>query len=287
MSDRRKQIYDDGVLKDYSPEALYFLHNDLKNSAERQLRHNANLKHECKLCGKRMNRKTFNHAFIYHGSDYLNTCPICLEKDIPNFMAHYRVTHFGDVALACNQCTDVYYAPKDLNTHILKHSLMQTTPCLKCNFHFPSEEAVLEHIKADHKRANPTLKKKPMKTLTCEFCGHVATSTGGPAMLKDHLNQHIKAKHGSGEKAFKCTLCPKAFHLSHQLSKHHIRKHTSDENRPFVCHVDNCNKRFKDQGNLVQHQKYHKPPRFKCEKCLKQFYWMQPLKTHKCPAVQH
>ena len=288
QEERKKQIIEDGNLKNHTLDALYFLHRDQSSLKDRQLRHQALPVLKCKICDARVCRKSWNHAFAHHGQDYRHTCPICLEKDSSDasLAAHLRVVHFGDVPLPCNICSKPFYSPRDLNTHILTHNSTKTSRCYICKFHFPTAEALAEHQKKDHKKAKIKTKEATGTgaSAPCEHCGKFFHAASTP-LLQKKLENHAFILHSGAEKRFQCNQCDKAFHTASYLSMHRIRLHTPDDIRPFVCHIDNCNKTFKTKHNLKGHQHYHRPPRFKCDKCMREFYWKPVLRSHKCPAA--
>ncbi len=66
--------------------------------------------------------------------------------------------------------------------------------------------------------------------------------------LNDHQNIH------SNYRPFKCDFCQAAFNRKTRL-KVHIMIHTGE--KPFTCDYPNCNKKFRERGNLNSHYKKH------------------------------
>ena len=127
-------------------------------------------------------------------------------------------------------------------------------------------------------------KKKKEVHGTCEICGKAVSATH-ESILQFNLKVHKQSQHAIGKRDFYCHLCPKGYFSPSDLTNHYERLHTPDDVRPFVCEFESCNKSFKTKVNMKQHMHYHRPPRFKCEKCKKEFYWSPVLKHHKCSAT--
>ena len=299
QTEKRRQIFEDGVLKDYSVEALYHLQREKEAENSRRIRNKLSRNVHCQVCNKKLGRRAWNHAFLCHGLDYRKTCAICMQKDLSEvpdtpdgLMAHFRKEHFKDLEMKCNICPLVFYNARELHTHILTHDGVKSKKggfhrCPTCSFPFTSKDKLEEHL-AIHVNSVKAKSKlpdiKPKVSGTCEVCGKLLQAQAS-STLQAQIRYHVARFHNIEEKPFKCRLCPKEFKTAPALSRHHISMHTPDDVRPYICTVDNCNKTFKMKINLTQHQKYHQPPRFKCERCLKEFYWKQVLNSHKCPAL--
>ena len=239
QAEKRREFYENGVLKDYSVEALYYLHREREAKNTRQKRHQLSLKLFCQVCNKKMSRLTWNHAFVTHGPDYHKACAICLEKDFPDgLQGHYRKSHFHDLEFKCNQCPRAFYDAKALQKHILAHEGKPRTARFKCGtclFLFQSEDALKEHVIAVHEKATKTKLSQEMEATTCEFCGKLIQGRCSNS-LKVNLQSHVVRLH-TKDKPFKCHLCPREFVTALAYSHHHTRVHTPDDVRPFVCTI--------------------------------------------------
>ena len=106
--------------------------------------------------------------------------------------------------------------------------------------------------------------EKPFK---CEICPKSFKRSDG---LKLHKRVH------TGEKPFQCKFCHKHFRQSSHL-RSHLRIHTGE--KPFQCEF--CPKRFPRYASCQSHQRVHtgeKP--FQCEFCHKHFTQSTTLRRH-------
>ena len=236
---------------------------------------------QCKICQKSLAAKQHEHMRVVHGPEYQYECPVC---DVSNFdhvkelITHYRVSHWKEEPLCCNQCPEVLFSPKDLQHHILSHSSVSKIFCKLhgCGFRFVSKEACQKHQERDHIFAGPEV-TRPQISWTCELCGLNFSCTEGK--LKYAMKGHHNSAHA--ERQFKCK-CGKTFSQAIGLRSHVERCMLPAAVRRYICVYKNCNKSFKTQQDLNSHSQYHKPAKYPCEKCGRQFYHRKYLTEHKC-----
>ena len=95
--------------------------------------------------------------------------------------------------------------------------------------------------------------------IKCEECGKVFKK-------RNKLNRHIKETH-TDIKPYTCTECGADFKRNSHLTRHKNLKH-SDENKSFVCSIDNCFQKFSIKQHLDRHIKtIHFGERLGCEEC--------------------
>jgi len=141
--------------------------------------------------------------------------------------------------------------------------------CEACDETFSSEEHLVDHHQKEHVKNDEAAatEKTRVKQYVCLLCAKAF-----------HLRHDLKRHHmiHTGNKPFNCELCDKTFTRKFTLNEH-MRIHTGD--RPFSCPM--CNKSFTLKSNLTDHMRIHtgeKP--YKCELCERCFAQKAHLNKH-------
>ncbi|KAI8048462.1 hypothetical protein BDF21DRAFT_392841 [Thamnidium elegans] len=116
---------------------------------------------------------------------------------------------------------------------------------------------------------------------TCRWSGCDTSTTS-----LDQLIVHVRDIHiGSGKTAYYCqwVSCPrnqKPFLKRHKM-QNHMRTHTGE--RPFECHIEDCEKKFSRPDSLNTHIKTHsniRPYACTVENCAKAYFHSRSLRKH-------
>eukprot|EP00808_Paulinella_micropora_P003918 g73416.t1 len=190
-------------------------------------------------------------------------CLRCVQsfKSANALNLHMR-THQNDLPFQCRECGALFHYALDLKAHYnRKHVGQQPFKCEVCGTAFRTLRSMTIHMKAH----SGNLTAKP---LSCPHCNRTFGHGG-------QLKEHIRRAH-TGERPYKCQLCPKAFARSSDLTIH-IRCHTGE--KAYNC--TECSKAFATKTNLKTHMRTHtgeKP--YKCSSCVRAYARSDSLRDH-------
>lgn len=187
------------------------------------------------------------------------------------------------------------------NGHICKWIVDTHTKSL-CNQTFGTAEALQRHLRDDHCKPGKKSRLAPRIPAICRWAGcsrkgepltdthklirhalthsdyreHACPLCRKIFTTKASLDTHSRMVHNpTGEKPYKCDLCPKTTSNESQMAIHR-RTHTGE--KPYKCPV--CDFRCADSTNLNKHKKVHLPNQFCCRICGNDFGTKWTLERH-------
>lgn len=127
------------------------------------------------------------------------------------------------------------------------HKLLQDSWSIdNFSYHFPNSrfpsEGQLQKSQADAQVKIPRYHSFPKK------CLYYPTQKENRNLIENHIFHTQSPYTDSGEKAYKCSICHKAFHQIYNLTFH---MHTHNEKKPYTCSV--CFKGFCRNFDLKKH----------------------------------
>ncbi|ELU03235.1 hypothetical protein CAPTEDRAFT_180624 [Capitella teleta] len=217
--------------------------------------------YECEECGRHCSNWTaYASHRRCHGPDRIFECEKCgfIAKKQGVFNQHMRDKHAPTVSLQCKVCDKEYQSKGSLRTHMRMSHESGVVTCNLCLRKFNHARYLESHIRRFHQQEK-------------NYCGHTFINK---SQLTQHENSH------TGNKPFKCDVCPKAFFRSslRKIAKH---KKVHSDVKPHRCQL--CGKGFKFPYKLTAHMTIHtKEGRHRCPHCLKVFTAYSTLRKHNC-----
>jgi len=159
-------------------------------------------------------------------------------RDLHEDTKHKKIYRYN-----CSICGKGYLNNRELNEHILKHSVDKPFQCSDCGQQFSHSESLRYHVNA---KVCSRYNVSGITSLMCPTCDKEFLK---PEKLKIHLLRSSLCTLDNKKKPFACQHCEKSF-MSEKYLEIHMRSHTGG--KPFQCEL--CKKSFK----LLGRSKYHK-----------------------------
>lgn len=205
---------------------------------------------ECAECHRIFLREPTlrKHCRLKH-SGRTFSCRFCsvqfvLEKSLEDHLARckFRNKHSGESKeiRTCSICGKVLATPKSLRTHQFLIHNAGGFRCNHCKIVFHSAKGLANH--------GPKCSKTAAITFECFMCHKTCNS-------KRYLSFHVRMKHDSNDRNFKCNVCERYFPCRSALEGHMNRVHLKLDFRTHMCSV--CGKTFTSKRYLTFHELSH------------------------------
>lgn len=219
---------------------------------------------KCKICSKTFieHWRLLRHMRT-HSNEKKFRCDVCEKafSESGNLAKHKKQVHSKDRPFKCEICDKSYPQKKDLQGHMLVHT-MKRFACSICKEEFAKIEEKRAHVKAKH--PNDSIER----SFSCVLCNAVFNSK---TKYSNHCLTH-------GERNFQCPHCTKKFHTIPRLRKH-LRSHRVEEHSR--CEI--CYKSFSQDSNMKRHieMMHMRNNQYYCLHCSQTFELSDELRLHR------
>jgi len=211
------------------------------------------------------------HTMYEAENDLARICRFCFRscEDISSFLRHQSTHNDEPRPFHCLSCGITFTTSSERDEHYISTHAQTQLKCASCQKIFTSSVKLNNHVKNCSASLN----------LNCKECSKTFAN-------KRNLRDHNKIIHGNpkalreSKYSFPCTECDKVFYKKSNLTSHLLR-HSSE--KPFVCVVESCGKRFKREKTMVKHiQLIHEGMKEEllCIHCGAQFRSHSGLRAH-------
>lgn len=170
-------------------------------------------------------------------------CWRCFKRD--NELINHLVTeHKNFSPYKCLHCRESFETNEEFEFHKKLPHYLETFTCRECNQKFIEYKSYDYHY--------PHQKPKLPYRYVCKICQKDFKTK---STLRCHKKSH-------GERNFKCHLCPKAYHMQSELTRHLMIHQMQTKN---TCEV--CGKGFIRKKSLKDHMDVHTGFKVKCNIC--------------------
>ncbi|XP_065074527.1 zinc finger protein 436-like [Ochlerotatus camptorhynchus] len=227
-------------------------------------KHSGSTMPKCEICSKTFieHWRLLRHLRT-HSDEKKFKCDMCDKafSESGNLVKHKKQVHSKDRPFKCNICEKSYPQKKDLQGHMIVHTVKRFS-CPFCKEEFAQIEEKRAHVKTVHPHNSNE------KTFSCVLCNATFNSK---TKYSNHYLTH-------GERNFQCRHCTKRFHTIPRLRKH-LRSHRIEEHSR--CEI--CDKSFSQDCNMKRHIEvmHMRDGRLFCLHCSQTFELADELRTHR------
>lgn len=266
---------------------------------------NSKVYYVCPICGKQIGssvsifrKHMLKHRYPAEKSFLCSECGAQLSTQ--ESLLHHMRSHDASERTKCSQCQREFPTSYHMRRHFanihapnLKHS------CPYCARKFSDVTAYKLHLVRIHEVELTEQERRQTQGLwkRCKYCPFTTVCS---QIFRKHVDSH------TGNHAFRCDLCPRAFSFKHCLDQHCMIAHRKEGGRCKLCrrvfvsnrwfqrhmamHTDNsgftcehCPKMFESEGRLRRHvEDIHSttPGGYTCQSCGKSFPLPMSLNMH-------
>jgi len=194
------------------------------------------------------------HLRLHREIDF--DCLVCSKKLPSGFLLHEHMRyHYNTKEITLTET----------ETNKTSHNSSSSYKCQFCpQLQFVTAKNFSDHMLQIHNQ-------KPFQCSDCSVA----------YMHKSNLEDHIRAKHVSGEPDIPCDKCGKMFRTKTSLFVHRREQHILGDSRKVKCDI--CNRLYKGLRNLKKHKEVHIDEAYKkfpCLYCNRTFRTKNSLTVH-------
>lgn len=201
-------------------------------------------------------------------------CSKCFRKfSNQQWLDNHMRIHTNSKPFECDVCHRKFNYKLSLSVHQGMHSGIKPHQCDQCDMKFRLKQELQRHKRTHLNQTESTAQASAIQEQSSKFRYHecyLCQFHGN----KDVVKIHMKLKH-TGEKLFKCDVCPRQVPHKHYSREKPRRKAQNIASR-VECKV--CGKNLARSG-LKVHMEVHGTPNT-CRFCLKQFSTRHYLNVH-------
>lgn len=266
---------------------IYFKGHLVEHVIEKDVNYKGKTELKCYFCQREFKKydRLISHFCSHSRKNIILPkvkCTVCGRETAVRYARQHRLQHIAENQILCNECGKLFSTVIQLNRHKKIHKEFEKLACDVCNKVFHRAMYLETHKKSAHPDFDPKI-----EAIECFMCKRRVHSI---LALKRHFHWHSNTTHlcmqcgaqfrnsnclkrhlmrddhnGAHAKKFVCSVCGLRCYDATQLSRHSL-VHTDE--RPYVCHYENCTKRYRSKKVLTDHFRTHtgeKP--FHCQFC--------------------
>ncbi|XP_041779850.1 zinc finger protein 345-like [Anopheles merus] len=245
--------------------------------AHRSSAHDAasNLPYVCDACGRKFRSKERLNDHLQYTVDVRQH--YCKQCDFQTFNPRRMELHLYS-GIHREMGLPAAIELKPLKNSLPKGGRLQYCCFQGCGKPFPHQEALQQHIQAEHLQTLADQKAEAgriSRVINPEHC-HECINCGVIFKSASALHAHQTTATQRNRQAYVCSVCGVRKRTRTDLAVHERAAHTGE--RPFAC--EHCDKTFASKKTLASHRLCHTPGQYACELCGGKFNRKEHLTRH-------